>query len=213
MKQKIVLIGGGGHCKSCIDVIESTGYYSIVAILDRPEVQDQAVLNYTINGTDDDIALLPHDTQCLVTVGQLKSARLRKQLYELILKEGLTPATVISPQATVSKYARIGSGSIIHHSAVVNVEACIGDNCIINSMALVEHDAQIGNHTHVATGARINGGVKIGEGCLIGSGAVVMQGISIADQVIIGAGSVVTHSITEPGIYFGNPAKKKETNE
>ncbi|MGL4806011.1 MAG: acetyltransferase [Bacteroidales bacterium] len=213
MKQKIVLIGGGGHCKSCIDVIESTGYYKIAGILDRPEVLDQPVLNYIINGTDDDIALLPHDTQCLVTVGQLKSANLRKHLYEQILKEGLTPATVISPQAIVSKYAQIGSGTIVHHGAVINVNAYIGSNCIINSMALVEHDVRIGNHTHIATGARINGSVEIGESCLIGSGSVVIQGISIADHVIIGAGSVVTHSINEPGIYFGNPAKKKETNE
>ena len=37
MKQRIVLIGGGGHCKSCIDVIEQQGVYQIAGIVDLPE--------------------------------------------------------------------------------------------------------------------------------------------------------------------------------
>ncbi|MBI4645951.1 MAG: acetyltransferase, partial [Bacteroidia bacterium] len=28
-KQKIILIGGGGHCKACSDVIETEGKYNI----------------------------------------------------------------------------------------------------------------------------------------------------------------------------------------
>lgn len=211
MKQKIALIGGGGHCKSCIDVIESTDKYEIVAILDHPDLRDQSVLDYVISGSDDEIMLLPKNTQCLVTVGQLSSAALRMRLFDLIIQSGLTPATIVSPGATVSKYAQTGAGTIIHHSAVVNADAIIGKNCIINTFALIEHDVRIGDHTHISTGARINGGVSVGEGCFIGSGAILIQGISIADHVIIGAGSVVTGSITEPGVYYGNPAKKKET--
>ena len=29
MKKKIILIGGGGHCKSCIDVIEGENKFEI----------------------------------------------------------------------------------------------------------------------------------------------------------------------------------------
>jgi len=32
--------------------------------------------------------------------------------------------------------------------------------------------------------------------------------IEICDNVVIGAGSVVTKNITEPGVYYGNPARK-----
>lgn len=211
MKQKIALIGGGGHCKSCIDVIESSDKYEIVAILDHPDLLDQPVLDYVISGSDDSIALLPQNTQCLVTVGQLSTATLRKRLFNLIIQSGLTPATIVSPNATVSKYAQTGEGTIIHHSAVVNADANIGKNCIINTFALIEHDVRIGDHTHISTGARINGGVSVGEACFVGSGAILVQGITITDEVIIGAGSVVTGSITEPGIYYGNPAKKRDT--
>ena len=36
--KEIILIGGGGHCKSVIDVIEQEGQFKIVGIVDRPEL-------------------------------------------------------------------------------------------------------------------------------------------------------------------------------
>ncbi len=38
MKEKIVLIGGGGHCRSAIDVIELTNKYEIIGIVDIKEI-------------------------------------------------------------------------------------------------------------------------------------------------------------------------------
>jgi len=35
MKSELILVGGGGHCKSCIDVIERQGKYRIAGII-RP---------------------------------------------------------------------------------------------------------------------------------------------------------------------------------
>ncbi|MDK2821920.1 MAG: PglD N-terminal domain [Clostridia bacterium] len=37
MREKIILIGGGGYCKSVIDVIECLGTYDIVWIVDKKE--------------------------------------------------------------------------------------------------------------------------------------------------------------------------------
>ena len=34
-KKPLILIGGGGHCKSCIEVIESTDEWEIKGILDQ----------------------------------------------------------------------------------------------------------------------------------------------------------------------------------
>jgi len=33
MKEQIILIGGGGHCKSCIDVIEQKGRFAIAGTI------------------------------------------------------------------------------------------------------------------------------------------------------------------------------------
>ena len=55
MEQKnLILVGGGGHCKSVIYVAESAGY-NILGILDMPEDVGKKVLDYKVIGTDDDI--------------------------------------------------------------------------------------------------------------------------------------------------------------
>ena len=51
--KKIILMGGGGHCKSCIDVIESANEYEIVGILDTADKLGQSILDYKIIGTED----------------------------------------------------------------------------------------------------------------------------------------------------------------
>ena len=53
--ENIVLVGGGGHCKSVIDVVEQTKKYEILGIIDRPENLGKEILGYKIIGTDDDL--------------------------------------------------------------------------------------------------------------------------------------------------------------
>jgi hypothetical protein len=60
-KKPLILIGGGGHCKSCIDVIEAAGDWEIVGILDQKFTKGQLILNYPVIGTDHDIDQLIAD--------------------------------------------------------------------------------------------------------------------------------------------------------
>lgn len=48
-------------------------------------------------------------------------------------------------------------------------------------------------------------GTRIGNNVSIGSNATILP-VNICDNVVIGAGAVVTRSITQSGIYAGNPA-------
>ena len=52
---KIILIGGGGHCKSCIEVIESKGDFVIAGIIDVKEKIGTSLLGYPVIGCDDDL--------------------------------------------------------------------------------------------------------------------------------------------------------------
>src|SRR5262249_10332582 len=141
MLKQIILVGGGGHCVSCIDVIESTGSYKIYGILDVPEKVGSRVLDYPIIGTDADLNKFVKDNFCfIVTAGHVKSAAIRKKLYELIKKANGVIETIIAASAIVSKHSSIEEGSIIMHKAFVNAGCQIGINCIINSNALIEHN-------------------------------------------------------------------------
>ena len=53
--KNIILIGGGGHCKSVIDVIEQEGRFKIVGIVDKPELLGSNVLGYSVIGNDFDL--------------------------------------------------------------------------------------------------------------------------------------------------------------
>lgn len=190
---KIVLIGGGGHCRACIDVIESTGQYQIVGILDGAFTKGEIISGYSCIGDDNDISEFANlDYQFLVCVGQIYSSTIREKSFSLIKKYNGKLATIISPRAWVAKTAVIGEGTIVMHDVLVNSHAVIGDNCIINTKSLIEHDAVVGDHCHVSTGAIINGGAKVGKSCFIGSAAVLIQSVNIPNAHFIKANSIFT---------------------
>jgi len=198
-KREIILVGGGGHCKSCIDVIEQEGNYRAAGIVDLPEKLHQKILAYEIIATDDDLPRLVNEYDFfLITLGQIKSPSKRIRIFQTLKKSGAKLPVIISPLAYVSKYAEIGDGTIIMHHALINAGARIGRNCIINSKVLIEHDATIGDHCHIATGAAINGGVQIGSGSFFGSNAVCKEYIEIGKNAIIGCGAKITKNM----LYF-----------
>lgn len=188
----IVLIGGGGHCESVIDVIEQEGQFNIIGILDKPELLGSSVLGYSVIGSDNDLTKLAETCKhALVTIGQIKSPDLRIKLFNLATKAGFKLPKIISPSAYVSKHASIGNGVIVMHHAIVNAGAVIDDNCIINSKALIEHNCVISEHCHISTNATINGGVNIGCNTFIGSNVTTKESIFIEKNSFVRAGSVV----------------------
>ena len=207
-------MGGGGHCKSCIEVIESAGKYNIIGFFDKNEKQTLPVFPYPLLGDESLISsFVDPKNFFLVAVGQIKSAIARMRLFELIRQSGGQHISVISPYSAVSSRSSIGEGSIVHHHVIVNSGAHIGKNAILNNKSLIEHDCMVGDHCHVSTGAILNGGCSIGNEVFVGSNSVLVQGVAITSNVVIGAGSVVTENITERGIYAGNPAYKISDDE
>lgn len=192
----LLLIGGGGHCRSCIDVIEANCHYRIRGIVQPLWDETDRIFGYPVLGSDEDLPFLLQETpQALVTVGQIRTPEIRIRLYELLKQSGGKLPRIISPFAYFSKYAEMAEGTIVMHGAIVNVGASIGANCIINSQALIEHDVIVADNCHVSTGARINGGATIGMGSFIGSGAIVREGIVIGANVIVGVGQVILNDV------------------
>ena len=81
MSEEIILIGGGGHSYSCIDVIESSGKYVITGILDKNKKIGSSILGYPVIGSDSDISrIINKNINFLITVGQLDSPETRSYL-------------------------------------------------------------------------------------------------------------------------------------
>lgn len=186
----LYLVGGGGHCRSCIDVIELEKKYKIKGIFDVSENVGKNVLGYPIIASDKELEkFIDDDSYFLITIGQIKTSETRVRFFNELKKLNAQIATVISPRAHVSRHASIGVGTVVLHDALVNANAKVGMNCILNSKCLVEHDVTVGDHCHVSTGAVVNGGCQIGSSCFIGSNSVLRQGLVLPEGSLVQAGS------------------------
>lgn len=184
--KNIYLIGGGGHCHSCIDVIEQENKYQIKGVFDLPNNIGKEILGYKVIGSDKDIpSYIKKENHFLITMGQIGQPANRLKYLKLNL------VTVISPRAYVSKNSTIDNGTIIMHDVIINANSKIGSNCIINSKALIEHDVIIGNNCHISTAAVVNGSVIVGNDSFIGSGAITKNNITIPKKSFIKANSIV----------------------
>lgn len=206
MKKPLILVGGGGHCKSVLEAAESAGY-SILGVLDMPEEVGKEILSTKVIGTDDDIPSYVDKAEFVITVGFIKNPAIRIKLYNKIKEAGGKLATIVASTAYVSKYAEIGEGTVVLHQAFVNAGAKVGKNVILNTFTNIEHDAVIGDHCHISTGTMVNGGAQILAETFMGSQSVVNQGVKIMGGGIFASGSVVNKDITGRGVYAGNPVK------
>lgn len=199
MKRKLVLVGGGGHCRSVLDAAARMNIFDDIVITDDEIPSMTKVLGYQVVGNDDKLVSLYKDgyKEAFITVGSIKSTEVRKNIYKKILKVGFHLPCIVDPSAVVSKYAGIGKGVFIGKNAVVNAGAVIGDMAIINTNAVVEHDCEIGKFSHISVGAIVCGGVVVEDSVFVGANATVIQGVNIARNSIIGAGSVVLCDVPE----------------
>lgn len=197
-KPKVILIGAGGHCRSCMDVIEQQNQFGIAGLIGMSEELDTFHSGYKVIGTDEDLPLLAKTYHfALITVGQINSPRSRIHLYERCLELGFQFPVIVSPYAHVSRTACIGAGTVVFHGAIINSCSTIGVNCIINTRSLIEHDASIGDHCHISTGAILNGNVAVGKGSFVGSGSTIKEGVRIGIECLVGMGLTVRHDILD----------------
>lgn len=207
LNKELILIGGGGHCKSVIEAAESAGY-EIIGILDKPENVGQKVLGYSVIGTDADIVFYVAKARFVITVGQIESACQRIALHKKVMDAGGELAVIVASTAFISRHSTLCEGTVVLHHAVINAGAKIGVGCIINTAVVIEHDVIVGNYSHISTGAIINGGCNIGNAVFVGSQSVLKQGTTLGNNVVVGAASFVKENIYTEGVYAGNPTRK-----
>lgn len=197
-KTEILLIGGGGHCRSVIDVIESSGLFAIAGIVDKKEKVGESVLGYPIIGTDSDLPnLIKKFPNAVVTIGQIKTSGPRELVVQKLKELGATFPSIISSRAYISKHASLGEGTVVMHDTLINSNASIGSFVILNSKSLVEHDAIIEDFCHLSTGAIINGSSVLKSGSFVGSQAVIHDQVEVPTKSIIPAGTTFKGKFNE----------------
>ena len=198
-KEKIILIGGGGHCKVIIDAIKSAGKYAIKGVVDPGLNKGSKVLGVEVLGGDD--KLQEHFDKgvknAFISVGSVGDCTVRKNIFEKVSAIGFVFPAIIHPRAIVAQDVEIGAGTFIAASATVNPGTVIGKNVIINTSSSTDHDCDIGDFVHIAPGVTLSGGVKVGAETHIGTGVNVIQNIKIGEKCFVAAGSLVSHNVLD----------------
>ncbi len=209
---KVIVIGAGGHARSCIDILLQNDEYELIGCVDKS--YDKSEEQYLkigqrqipVIGTDDSLEdiYISGIKHVFVALG---SNSLRKKLYERVISIGFMPINIISQQSVISPTASIGNGICVMAGAVINANTVVGDNCIVNTNCSLDHDCCVGANCHIAPGVAVSGLVNIGELVQLGTGTSVIDGVTIGEKSFIGAGSVVVKDIPSNVLAYGVPAR------
>lgn len=213
MSKKLLLIGGGGHCKSVLDTLLQLKQYSEISIIDKSENIGKYILGINTIGCDGDIVKLYRSgyKYAFVTLGSIGNSSQRIKLFNMIEKIGFEIPNIIDITSVVSQHVKMESGIYVGKNVVINADSIIGKGSIINTSSTVEHDCVIREFSHIAPGTILCGGVHVGKNVHIGAKSVIKQQVNIGDNTTIGMGSVVLNNIDSSIIAYGNPCKEVKT--
>ncbi|WP_209511455.1 acetyltransferase [Sedimentibacter acidaminivorans] len=210
MSKKLLLIGGGGHCKSVLDTLLQLNQYSEISIIDKSENIGKYIFGISTIGCDNDLVKLYESgyNYAFVTLGSIGNPSQRIKLYNMIEEIGFEIPNFLDLTSIVSQYVKMESGIYVGKNVVINAGSIIGKGSIINTSSTVEHDCVIGEFSHIAPGTVLCGEVHVGKNVHIGAKSVIKQQVNIGDNTTIGMGSVVLNNIDDSIIAYGNPCKE-----
>lgn len=209
MNRKLLLVGGGGHCKSVIEAVLSSSDFKKIGIIDQPQKIGSEVLGIKIIGDDLDLPVLKKKgyEYAFISLGSIGDPKRRIALFKILTQLGFKVPSIIHPSANISSYCKMEDGVFIGKNVIVNGDTKILKNSILNTGCIIEHDCEVGSFAHIAPGVVLSGNVRIGKNTHVGAGTIIRQNICVGDNTIIGIGSVVTKEIGDDCLAYGNPCR------
>jgi sugar O-acyltransferase (sialic acid O-acetyltransferase NeuD family) len=204
MKNKLLIIGAGGHGKVVADIALKMNKWKSISFLDDNE-DNTTSMGIKVIGTTSGLSKYINEYDILVGVGNNAA---RQKLHENLENLGASIPVLIHPNAVVGSEVEIGAGTVLMAGVVINCCTRIGKGCIINTGSTVDHDNCIEDFVHISPGVHLAGTVKVGQGSWLGIGSLVSNNINITSKCKIGAGGVVIEDITESGTYVGIPVRR-----
>ncbi|WP_449537865.1 acetyltransferase [Ferdinandcohnia sp. Marseille-Q9671] len=203
----IVVFGSGGHSKVVIDVIEKSGQYHILGLVDPYKKVGTRVMGYEVIGAEETLLELKGKIVggIVALAENWKRASIVKKVLSLYPEFHFVWA--IHPSAQIGRNVKIGNGSVVMANAVINSDTTVDNHCIINTKASLDHDCKLGEYVTLAPGASVAGGVTIGNHSVISMGTNVIHNRTIGAHTVVGAGSTVLHDLEPHVVAYGTPAR------
>ncbi|MGA2618639.1 MAG: acetyltransferase [Thermoguttaceae bacterium] len=205
----VAVIGGGGHGKVIIDILEKMGGMRIAGIVDAVLPLDQQVLGYPVLGRDDDLPRLASDCGIQGVVVAIGDNWRRSRIVAAVQSRcpRIEFPNAIHPRAQLAKNVRLGVGNVIMAGCVVNSDTVIGDFCILNTNCSVDHDGKVGSFASFAPNSCAGGAVESGEFTAVCLGANIIDRLTIGSHTVVGAGATVLRDLPSHVVAYGTPAR------
>ena len=209
--ENILLIGGGGHARDILGLVEHINAASIATINVSAILDDEWVNTKRFGGCEVELITgiesnLHLEEYFIICIGYPKS---RKILTDLAISRGLKPyRALIHPSSNASSACRVGAGSAILGATSLSPNVIIGENSYISVGVILGHDTVVGDNVSIMPAAMVSGDVLIGSDVLVGAGATILQGLTIGEGATVGAGSLVTKNVRAGVTVVGVPAKE-----
>jgi sugar O-acyltransferase (sialic acid O-acetyltransferase NeuD family) len=209
----ILILGTGGNCIDILDAIlalnESGGApgYRVRGFLDdNKELWGQAVQGCQVLGPLSDA---PKYSDCLFVngIGSFRNYWRKPTILAAMKIPDERFATIVHPQASVSRFATVGPGTVVLPMTTISARAKVGRHVMILPNAIISHDVVVGDYTCMASGACLAGNVQIGTACYLGANCAVTNGVRMGDFSLAGIGAVVLKDVPEKAVVVGNPAR------
>ncbi len=207
---RVILWGGTGQAKVLRPIVEYYGSKVVAVFDDTPNLPPpfpDVELHTGREGFRKWIAAERRDEIGFsITIGN-PHGRVRLDLHDFLVAEGLSPISVAHPTAWIADNAVIGAGAQIMAGAIIGVQAILGRQCIVNTKASVDHEGVLEDGVEIAPGATLCGLVHAGVNAWVCAGATVLPRIRIGADARVGAGAVVTRDVPDGVIVVGVPAR------
>ena len=206
----IIIVGGGGHGRVIIDIVEKSGQFNLLGILDAQLPLGANVFGYEVLGNDGDLVKLivqRHVQGVVIAVGD-NWMRSKVTRSILLAAPHLAFPNAIHPAAQIGRSVCLGHGNVVMAGAVINIGATIGNFCILNTNCSVDHDVILGDYVSFAPNSCAGGSVEVGDYSAVCLGSNIIDRIKIGSHTVIGAGSTVLLEMPANIVAFGTPALK-----
>ena len=201
-ENSIVIIGGGGHAKTCIDILKMNKNFEIVGIIDSKITPGEEIMGIEVIGDNSILSKLRKDgvKYAINGVGSVNQPKIRKKIYELLKSHGFELPNLVHPSCSLEPSAIYGEGNQFMMGCNVGSSVIVENNCIINSGAVVSHDCVLRDSCHITPGAILAGSVEIGENSIIGMGSTIYIGLKIGANAIVHNGLNIFNNINDDEI-------------
>ena len=139
----------------------------------------------------------PDSCEVFVAIGYQELNHHRKRVSDLVESRGFKLATLVSPLASISTSAYVGSGCFVGPFVEIQPEARVGKGSFIWASSIVGHGSDVGECAWVSALSAIGGDARIGRMSFLGLGAVVSHNVQIGASCFVGASSLTAKDLED----------------